>query len=99
MKFRVKITARAERDLRDIWLIIAEHSLENADGFLHRLDMRIDSLVEFPDRGADRSDIFEGIRMLVEGSYLILYRRKATKVEVLRVVYGGMDLSKLNLNN
>ena len=99
MKFRVKIMLRAERDLKDIWLIIAEHNLDNADRFLLQLDLRIGSLVEFPDRGADRSELGHGVRMLVEGNYLIFYRKISLSVEVLRVVYGGMDLSKLNLNS
>ena len=98
MKFRVKLTARAERDLKDIWLVIAEHSLLNADRFLDQLESRIDSLIEFPDRGADRSEIAKGARVLIEGKYLIFYRKTAKAVEVLRVVYGGMDLSNLEFN-
>ena len=98
MKFRVKLTARAERDLKDIWLVIAEHSVFNADRFLDQLEARIDSLVEFPDRGADRGDIAKAARVLIEGKHLIFYRKTARNVEVLRVVYGGMDLLKLNFD-
>ena len=98
MKFRVKLSARAERDLKDIWLVIAENSLLNADRFLDQLEARIDSLIEFPDRGPDRSEIVKGARVLIEGKYLIFYRKTAEDVEVLRVIYGGMDLLNLEFN-
>ena len=98
MKFRVKLTARAERDLKDIWLVVAEHSLLNADRFLDQLETRIDSLIDFPDRGADRSEIAKNARVLIEGKYLIFYRKISKDVEILRVVYGGMDLSNLESN-
>ena len=98
MKFRVKLTWRAERDLKDIWLSIAQHSFINADRILDVLGARIDSLVEFPDRGVIRDEIAKGARSLIEGNYLIFYRKQKSTIEVTRVVHGRMDLSKLSLD-
>jgi toxin ParE1/3/4 len=93
--FRVKVLALAERDLIDIWLSIAEHSNVNADRFVDLLNSRIDSLADFPDRGVMQSDIARDARILVEGNYLIFYRKRRSDVEVLRVVHGAMDLQNL----
>ena len=97
-KFRVQISVKAKQDLIGIWHSIAEQSALRADRFLQKLDSRIDSLVEFPDRGTDRTEVAKNARVLVEGKYLIFYRKTSKDVEVLRVVYGGMDLSSLELN-
>lgn len=94
-RWRVSLTARAERDLIDIWLAIAEDSPVNADRFIDRLSERIDGLADFPDRGALRRDIAAGLRMLVEGNYLILYRVKNNSVEVKRIVHGARQIEAL----
>lgn len=96
--FRVILRPQAKRDLRKIWLKIARENLSAADRFLAKIDGRVLSLTEFPERGAvrnDVSDVSDGLRMLIEGNYLIFYRTKTRNVEILRVVYGSRDLTKL----
>ncbi len=94
-QFRVSLTAKAEEDLIAIWLSIANDSPQNADRFLDRLNDRIDSLADFPERGTERPDLGRGIRLLIEGRYLILYQIERTSVLVARVVYGARDLVDL----
>jgi toxin ParE1/3/4 len=96
-KFRVKVLALAERDLLRIWRNIAEYDDLIADRFLLTLGERISSLYEFPDRGAARFEIGKGVRILIEGKYLIIYRKLDSGVEVLRVVHGARDLGDLYL--
>jgi toxin ParE1/3/4 len=55
------------------------------------------SLYDFPDRGAKRSEFGDGVRILIEGNYVIIYRKVRNHVEILRVVHGAMDLEKLDL--
>lgn len=93
--FRVKLSARAEEDLIDIWLAIAGDNPRNADRFLDRLNTRIDALADHPGRGVPRPQLGTGIRMLVEGNYLILYRVKAVEVLIARAVHGARDLGEL----
>jgi toxin ParE1/3/4 len=52
------------------------------------------SLLDFPDRGAPRSELGEGLRMLVEGKYLIFYRVVESEVAVVRVLHGSQDRTK-----
>ena len=95
--FRVKISALAENDLIGIWRSIADHTEIGANRFLKLLDTRMDSLNDFPNRGANRPEFGLSVRILVEGRYVIIYRKIRSKVEILRVVHGSMDLAKLDL--
>ena len=90
--FRVRLTARAEEDLIDIWVSIAGDNPVNADRFLDVLNERIDTLSDYPDRGAARPEIGKGLRILVEGNYLILYRTNPPDVEIVRVIHGARNL-------
>ena len=54
-------------------------------------------LRRFPAIGALRNDIRHGMRMLVEGNYLLLYAYDSSKdeVDVIAVVDGRRELSGL----
>lgn len=93
--YRVILLPRAKRDIYKIWHDISSQSPVAADKFFDKLDRRILSLIEFPDRGASREDLRKGLRMLVEGYHLIFYRVQGRKVEIVRVVHGAMDLPKI----
>ncbi len=43
--------------------------------------------------GAPRPELAPGARMLVEGSYLILYFAEPRAVRVVRVVHGARDIT------
>lgn len=87
---------RAEEELREIWRYIAEDSPDAADRVLMRIDAKLKRLCEFPKLGTKRDDIRPGVRMLVEGSYLLLYEHDETArtVELVSVVDGRRDLSE-----
>jgi toxin ParE1/3/4 len=55
------------------------------------------TLRHFPVIGAARNDIRRGMRMLVEGNYLLLYEYDARKdeVDIIAVVDGRRELSGL----
>lgn len=84
--------ARAEDDLIAIWLHIASDSEAAADRLLDRIEARWRQLTTYPFSGAPREDIAPGIRHLVVGDYLILYRVGATAIEILRVLHGKRNI-------
>jgi plasmid stabilization system protein ParE len=51
-------------------------------------------LRDFPDLGVSRDDIRSGMRMLIEGNYLVLYehRKSETMVEIVSVIDGRRNL-------
>ncbi len=95
MAFRVQVNVEAEEDLIGIWTDIAQHNSVAAEKYLRLFGQKIDSLYEMPERGQMRDDLLTGIRMLVEGKYLIFYRVIGARVEVLRVIQGSRDLTKI----
>jgi toxin ParE1/3/4 len=92
---KLLVSKRAEADFREIWRFIALHNPEAADRILLRLDERLQMLRLFPRLGPTRSDIRNGLRMLVEGNYLLLYEYHARRDEVVlvAVVDGRRELS------
>lgn len=85
-------TRRARQDLVGIWRHIAADNLAAADGLLDRIDERCARLVESPRLGAPRDDIRPGLRYVVVGEYLILYRIVDEGILIVRIVHGRRDL-------
>lgn len=92
----VKRLAAAEEDLIAIWLHIAQDSPNAADAMLDRIEARWQLLATQPHSGPARPDIGDGVRHLVIGSYLTLYRVGAGQIEILRVLHGRRDLRDLD---
>ncbi len=88
----VVFTKKAREDLIDIWLHIAEDDPTAADRVLDRLDDAASHLADHAEMGAARDDIRPGLRYLISGSYLLLYRITDAGVEIVRAVHGRRDL-------
>jgi toxin ParE1/3/4 len=86
-------TTQAEEDLIDLWSYIARENPAAADRLLDRLEGRWELLKSQPYMGAEREDIAPGIRHVVVGSYLTLYRVAEGQVEIVRVLYGERHIT------
>jgi toxin ParE1/3/4 len=84
-------TAYADDDLIAIWLHIAQDNEAAADRLLDRIDARLQQLATYPFSGAPREDIAPGIRHMVIGEYVTLYRVGESAIEILRVLHGEAD--------
>lgn len=89
---RVVYTRAAREDLIDIWTHVAKDDPVAADRVLDRLDEAASNLIQNPEMGPARDDIRPGLRYLVSGSYLLLYRILGDDVEIVRAVHGRRDL-------
>jgi toxin ParE1/3/4 len=88
----VIFTRAAREDLIDIWTHVAMDDPVAADRVLDRLDEAASNLIQHPEMGPARDDIRPGLRYLVSGSYLILYRILGDDIEIVRAVHGRRDL-------
>ncbi len=96
---RYRLSARARKDMREIWDYVATRSgsASIATRLLQRLGDRISLVAQNPLAGRKRPDLEAGLRLFSHENYVILYR--VTKhVEILRIVQGNRDLSKLILD-
>jgi toxin ParE1/3/4 len=83
---RIVRTKLARADLRDIWLYIAQNSIDAADRFLDRVDRTIRLIAQHPAIGQPQDEIKQGLRRLVVGRYLIFYEHIAGGIRVVRVL-------------
>lgn len=89
----VRRTYRAEEDLLEIWLYIAADNPAAADHLIDRLEAACFRLASHPLSGPSREDVGAGVRHLVVGNYLILYRYASGSVEIVRILNGRRKLN------
>lgn len=82
-----------EYDLQAIWLAVAEHDVTAADLMVSQLETRCLMLRQHPDAGPPRTDIAPDCRHLVEGRYLILYRREPGRVTLVRAPHTRREIA------
>ena len=101
MKYDVRLSKQAETDLRDIFEYIAFELLapENAASQLDRIEKKILSLSDFPEKFR----LYErepwksrNTRIVPIDHYVIFYilNKENAVVTVIRVMYSGRDIDK-----
>jgi toxin ParE1/3/4 len=86
------ISSKAEADLIDIWLYIAEDQPVNADRFLDKLNETAKALAETPGMGVSRSSLSEGLRCFPVGNYILFCRVNPTTLEIVRFLSASRDV-------
>lgn len=94
----VSISEQALDDLFNLHRWVAEQAgVAVADAYQDRIDARLRSLREFPERGTPREDLGQGIRSIpFERRIVILYRVSGNIVSVLRIPGGAQNLGTLS---
>ncbi len=75
-------------DLEEIWLHIAHENIAAADQVVDNLYDRCLMLQAHPHAGLSRADIAPDCRQLVFGDYVVLYRIRMNRIELVRVLHG-----------
>jgi toxin ParE1/3/4 len=94
---KVVLRPQAEDDLAAIHDFIADQAgARIAERYLHRLEVAIFALSDFPSRGTLRPDIGRGVRTTgFERRVTLLFRVLESEVEILRVLYGGRNFEAI----
>lgn len=92
---RIRRLPQAIRDVDEIWEWIAADNIRAADRLGARIAETTDRLADFPESGTPRSELGPGLRSLVVGHYLVLYRVGPDSVDIVRVVHGARELRAL----
>ena len=90
-----RLTARARRDVLNIWRHIAADNQDAADRFVDLLIHYFRFLGDTPSAGRRRDELRLGYRSFPVGEYLIFYRIMEPGVRILHVVHGRRDLEAL----
>lgn len=99
-QFEVELTQGAEDDLEEIHAYLAENrSADNADALLDEFISVIESLENFPLRGAVPKELevlgIREFRQILLRQYRLIYRVAGTKVFILIIVDGRRDMQAL----
>jgi toxin ParE1/3/4 len=96
---KYRLLPQAVVDLEGIGDYIASHNPNAAVRFVDALERRWNLLTLHPFSGAPRDDIAPGIRHLVIGEYLTLYRVGGDAIEILRVLHGHRNIEADDLGS
>jgi plasmid stabilization system protein ParE len=92
---RYVLSSAAEMDLEAIWDYIAQDSLDAADRWIEKLFEAFDVLDRNPGLGHKREDLTSlPVLFWPAGAYLILYRIKDDRVEIVAVTQGARDIPR-----
>lgn len=91
-----RFTSPASRDIETIIDLIADNSgFDAAERFLNKVNQKCKNLATFPNMGHRRDELLEELRSFPVDDYLIFYRPIEGGIEILRVISGYRDLSRL----
>jgi len=90
-----RLTNEAIADLDEIWLFVAEDSVNAADRLIETCYERFQSLAQMPLAARARPEIAPQFRSSPIGNDVVLFRPTDTGVEIVRVVHGARDIGAL----
>ena len=88
-------TTAAIEDLESILEFISRDKPRAAIGWVSRLEEKCISIAENPRSGQMMPHLGKGVRASVLGRYMIFHRVSGERVEILRVIPGGPDVTSL----
>ena len=90
---RVRISAAARRDLKEIWKYIADDNVVAADELLDHIGSVLDLLGRSPMLGRSRDDLAVGLRSFAVGNYVVFYLPRRGGITAIRILSGYRDLN------
>ncbi len=89
------LTAPARVHLKSIGKYTEKQwGIEQQRKYLGQLFKRFEQIGKNPHLGRERPEILPGVRSVVEGKHVIFYKVANTRVEILAVLHGQMDLKQ-----
>jgi len=95
LKKQAYLSRSAETDLIEIWVYVAEGSVEAADRLIAKIQRQCQVLAEAPRAGRRRDDVLPGTRSFPVGRYVLFYREADEGIEVARVLSGYRDVRRI----
>ena len=88
MSRRIEISPRAQAEIVGIWEYTAREYGEDAvDAYVTELDAVMQRVSEYPQMGADCSEVRKGYRRIRAGSHMIYYVPHKRGIDVMRVMH------------
>lgn len=88
----VQTTKKAEIDLLELWMHIAEENIQAADDLVDRVFEKASLLNNHPEIGVLRPELGTNVRSFPVAHYIIFYQPHDTGVTVIRVLHSARDV-------
>ncbi len=92
---RFERTPRAEVDLLQIWVYVAERNMTAANGLLARLEATLETLASHPRIGESIEHVAPGLRRFSVGNYVLVYRPLDDGIRLLRAFHGARNFADM----
>jgi toxin ParE1/3/4 len=92
---KYRLSAKAQEDLEENWLFIAQDDPDAADNFLDAIEARLIMLATHPDLGTKCEELSPELKRFPIGSFVIFFRKKKTHIEIVRILHGARDIEAL----
>jgi toxin ParE1/3/4 len=86
-----RLSQRAEQDLEDLWVYVAQRDEMAADRQVAQLLDRLPMLAQFPNMGQQRDELLEGLRSFPIKPYVVFYTVYPNRIEIARVLHQSQD--------
>ena len=91
---RLRFRPRANQDLRRIYLFIADFAgPASARAIVAAIEAHCRTLLDYPHRGTPHPELRPGLRTVPVGKAVVAYRVDNRDVIIVRVRYGGQQLT------
>lgn len=93
--FELIVSPPAAEDLKSIYdWIASQASFHTADRYIRRIETTYRALQHFPERGTRHDAVLAGLRTIgMERRVTIAFRVEGRRVEILRILYAGRNLT------
>lgn len=92
---RVRRTPQSRVDYLEIWLYVANDSIDAADRLVKTFDEKLELLAENPGIGPSREDLARQLGSFPVGNYVIYYRPIKGGIELARILHGARDTRRV----
>ena len=90
-----ELTRQAELDLEEIFDFgVYQFGFHQADKYLERLAVSIETISENPGIGKSRNDLYTELRSLIVGSHTIFYEIQLDHILIVRVLHHSRDVEQ-----
>ena len=89
---KVRKTAKANRDLKRLYRMVAAYDRLAAVKMTRRLDTVFKRLARHPLSGTEWTELGDGLRRTLSGINIVIYRIEPDEIIILRVIDGRMDV-------
>lgn len=76
----------------DLWSASVSDNLSAAEDFATRFSRHCELVADNPEMGTERDELQHGLRSSLFRKYVVFYRSRGERIEVLRVLSASQDL-------